>query len=89
MLWAALLLASLVALIRRLGPWRYAQLCLLAIAVAVLGNGLRAASLFYLETGFLMPLQGPVIHEIVGLAAFLFLAVALLIPAMRISGRPA
>jgi hypothetical protein len=35
---------------------------------------LRAASLFYVESGFIPMLHGPVVHEAVGLAAFAFVA---------------
>lgn len=70
MLWAALLLASAIALVQRFGFRRYASAMALAVAAAILGNALRAASLFYLENGFIPQLEGPVAHEAVGLAAF-------------------
>jgi exosortase/archaeosortase family protein len=41
-----------------------------AIGVAVVGNALRAASLFYVESGFVPMIHGPLAHEVVGLAAF-------------------
>lgn len=78
MLWAALLLASALALVERFGPWRHAQVVAAAICIAIAGNALRAASLFYLETGMFAPLEGPVVHEIVGLMAFALLAAATL-----------
>lgn len=70
MLWAMLVLASLAAAIKRLPPIRFALLLVGAVVVAILGNALRAAGLFYLESGFVPVLQGPVTHEAVGLAAF-------------------
>lgn len=70
MLWAMLVLASLAAAIRSLSPIRFALLLAGAVLVAILGNALRAASLFYVESGFVPMLQGPVMHEAVGLAAF-------------------
>jgi exosortase len=76
MLWAALVLASVLALAGRFGPWRYARALGMAVTIAVAGNALRAASLFYLENGFVAPLQGPVAHEAVGLLAFALLGVA-------------
>ena len=87
MLWAALLLANLVALVQGAGFWRY--LCLLGIAIvaAVAGNALRAASLFYLENGFVERLRGPVAHEAVGIVAFLMLAAAILLTSRRMDGR--
>lgn len=70
MLWALLVLASLAGVVRALPPHRFALLLLGAVAVAILGNALRAASLFYLEAGFVPGLRGPIVHEAVGLAAF-------------------
>lgn len=76
MLWAALLLASVLALAGRFGPLAYARALAIAVGIAVLGNALRAASLFYLENGFIPQLQGPVAHEAVGVLAFAMLGVA-------------
>jgi len=76
MLWAALVLASVLAVAGRFGPWRYARALGLAVAIAVAGNALRAASLFYLENGFVAPLRGPVAHEAVGVMAFAMLGLA-------------
>lgn len=70
MLWAMLVLASLIGVVRCLPPLKFALLLMLATALAVVGNGLRAASLFYLESGFIPILSGPIAHELVGLAAF-------------------
>ena len=53
---------------------RFALLLLGAVAVAIVGNALRAASLFYVESGFIPMLHGPVVHEAVGIAAFAFVA---------------
>ncbi len=76
MLWAALLLVSAIALVARFGPFKYAR------AVA-----LRAASLFYLENGFVPRLSGPVAHEAVGIAAFVMVAglLALMVAPRRIT----
>jgi exosortase len=83
MLWAALMLASLIAFAQGAGLVRYAGLLAIAVAAAVVGNALRAASLFYLENGFITPLQGPVAHEAVGIAAFAMLALAILVASPR------
>lgn len=77
MLWASLLIAHVLALVRRFDARRYAQALILGVLCAVAGNALRAASLFYLENGFVTPLQGPVAHEAVGIAAFVLLGLAL------------
>ena len=78
MLWASLVLASLVALARGFGPFGYARGLLLAVGIAVVGNGLRAASLFYLENGAVTGLSGGLTHEAVGLLAFAMVAIAVL-----------
>lgn len=70
MLWAMLVLACLIAGIRRLPLTRFLLLLGAATGVAVIGNALRAASLFYLESGFVPALTSPAVHEAVGLAAF-------------------
>jgi exosortase len=82
MLWASLILTSLLALIGRLSPMRYALALLVTAVFATFANALRASSLFFLETGFLPQLKGPVMHEMVGLAAFAMLG-ALLFFAFR------
>jgi len=83
MLWAALMLASLIAFAQGAGLLRYAGLLAIAVAAAVVGNALRAASLFYIQNGFIAPLQGPVAHEAVGIAAFAMLALAILAASPR------
>lgn len=82
MLWASLLLTSLLALIGRLGPVRYALALIATAILATFANALRATSLFFLEGGFVPHLQGPVMHELVGIAAFALLG-ALLVFAFR------
>ncbi|HEX8389412.1 MAG TPA: archaeosortase/exosortase family protein [Sphingomonas sp.] len=89
MVWAALLLAGLVAAVRGLGPARCALLLSGAAVLALFGNALRAAGLFYIETGFIPRLAGSAAHEAVGLAAFALVAGAtmalpLLLPRGRI-----
>lgn len=78
MLWAALLLASLIAAARGFGPGRFLLALGLAALLALFGNALRAAGLFYLETGHAPWASGPVMHEGVGLAAFALVAAAAL-----------
>lgn len=74
MLWAMLVLACLAGTILRARPLRFAVLLAGAVAVAVVGNALRAASLFYLESGFVPMMRGQAIHEAIGLAAFAIVA---------------
>lgn len=74
MLWALLVLASLAAAVRGLPPLRFAALLVGAVGVAIVGNALRAASLFYVESGFVPMIHGPLAHEAVGLAAFAIVA---------------
>lgn len=77
MLWAALLLVSAIALTARFTPSRYAHAIGLAIVLTIAANALRAASLFYVENGFVPRLNAPFAHEAVGIAAFIMAAGAL------------
>jgi exosortase len=79
MLWVSLFLVHVLALLARFTLRRYACALAIAVAMAVVGNAVRAASLFYLENGFIAPLHGPIMHEAVGLAAFLLSACLTLI----------
>ena len=77
MLWAGLLMALMGALTQNFGVWRTAVAVTVGIALTLGGNVLRAASLFFVETGLLrgLPTWG---HEAVGIAAFLFAAAGLM-----------
>ncbi len=77
MLWAALLLTSILSLIGRIGAWRYGAALVITAVLAIFANALRAASLFYLETGFVPRMEGPVFHELVGISSFVMLGVLL------------
>ncbi len=77
MLWASLILTSLFALAGRLSMARYGIALAATILLATFANGLRATSLFFLESGFLPQFHGPVMHEMVGIAAFLMLGAVL------------
>ena len=74
MLWVSLFLVSVLALAAGFSLARYAGAMAIALAMAIAGNAVRAASLFYLENGLVAPFRGPVAHEAVGLAAFLLFA---------------
>jgi exosortase/archaeosortase family protein len=76
MLWAALVLASIVALAQGQGPLAYLRTMAMATLVAIGGNALRAASLFYLENGFVERLRGPLAHEAIGTLSFVLVAAA-------------
>ncbi|HEX9964643.1 MAG TPA: exosortase/archaeosortase family protein [Allosphingosinicella sp.] len=89
MLWASLFLVSGIALAAGFGPWRYARAAALAVVLAIGANAVRAASLFYVENGFVERLQGPAGHEAVGLLSFLMLAIALLYMVTPREWRPA
>lgn len=79
MLWASLFLVSGIALAAQFGPLRYARSLALAVGVTIGASALRAASLFYVENGFVARMQGPVWHEAVGIAAFIMLAATLVL----------
>lgn len=89
MLWAALFLASFIALAGGFGPGRYALAVLAAVAVSIAGNAVRAASLFYLENGFIDRLHGPVAHEAVGVLSFLLLGLTITFLVAPRAWRPA
>ncbi|WP_380871998.1 hypothetical protein ACFB49_29530 [Sphingomonas sp. DBB INV C78] len=74
MLWSALLLVSAIALAGRFSLLRYGSAIIVALVATILGNALRAASLFYVENGFTPTFAGPAAHETVGIAAFAILA---------------
>ncbi len=78
MLWAALVLASVAALAGGQRPLAYARALLIAATIAILGNALRAASLFHIEQAGIERLQGPVVHEAVGVVAFALVAAGVL-----------
>ena len=76
MLWTCWFLASALSYLYRLGAGRYALTLLLATAMAIAGNILRATSLFQLESGLWSFGQWPWLHEAVGMSAFLLTAAA-------------
>lgn len=89
MLWASLFLVSGIGLAAGFAPFPYARALAIAVVAALAGNAVRAASLFYVENGFVERLQGPAGHEAVGIVSFLFLAVAILFLVAPRGWRPA
>lgn len=77
MLWAALLLTSLLAILTQMPPRRTMVALLCTALAAIPTNAIRAASLFFVESGFLPQMQGPIMHEALGIAAFAMLAALL------------
>lgn len=78
MLWAGLLLTFSVAYLRAFSFWMTLQALGICAVFIICGNVLRAASLFYLETG-LWPAAPHWWHEGVGVMVFLATAAALLV----------
>ncbi len=81
MLWTALLLALVLAALAGLSWPRTALLAAAAATLAVAGNGLRAASLFLVETGAVpVPprLDADAVHAALGVVAFALIATPLL-----------
>jgi exosortase/archaeosortase family protein len=70
MLWVGWFLASALAHLYRLTWWRYLAALAIATALAIGGNIVRAASLFYLEAELLPFAEAPWMHEAVGTIAF-------------------
>ena len=86
MLWAGLLLTLAVCVLFRLGPLKVALAILLSVALTLAANVLRAASLFYLETGFVA--HSPAWwHEGVGVAAFVVASAVMLWSVGRMARR--
>jgi exosortase/archaeosortase family protein len=81
MLGVGLLLATLLAGYTELTLWRTGLLLVLTLMAIVLGNALRAASLFLVETRF--PL-GELFHSGVGLIIFLAVSLAMMAFAWRL-----
>jgi exosortase/archaeosortase family protein len=73
MLWAGLLLTLMGCVLLRLGALKVALALALSLALAIACNVLRAASLFYVETG-LVPAAPAWWHDGVGVAAFMLSA---------------
>jgi exosortase/archaeosortase family protein len=73
MLWAGLLLTLMGCVLLRLGALQVAIALVLSVALAIACNVLRAASLFYVETG-LVPDAPGWWHEGIGIAAFVLSA---------------
>lgn len=76
MVWAGVLIALMGSIALRLPAWRAAAAVAAGGAFAVMGNVLRASSLFYVEAGFVgvMPSYA---HEAMGLTAFALCAAAI------------
>lgn len=88
MLWAGLLLTLLGAILLRLPTARMLTALVGALALAVAGNALRAASLFYVEAGLIA--DAPAWwHDGIGLAAFALSAAATLWLLMRLTPKRA
>lgn len=81
MLWAGLLLLFAVTTIQRATWPELASATFLALRLLLAANVLRAASLFYLESGAL-PFDATRLHETVGLAAY-GAALAVLVVALQ------
>lgn len=88
MLWAGFFLVSLIGLAVGFGPLRYGGALAAALLLAVAANAVRAASLFYVENGFVERLQGHAGHEAVGIMSFLMLAAAIIFLAAPRARRP-
>jgi exosortase/archaeosortase family protein len=87
MLWAGLLLTLLGCIILRLSAARMLTALAAAAALAVAGNALRAASLFYVEAGLIA--DAPAWwHDGIGLAAFALSSAATLWLLVRLTPAP-
>jgi len=88
MLWVGLLVALMGCVLMRLSAARVMIAVVLAIALAIGGNVLRAASLFYVEAGLVAGAPAWW-HEGIGVAAFVLSSAATLWLLARLRGREA
>jgi exosortase/archaeosortase family protein len=84
MLWAALLLAFVLAAFHRLGWVKTAMASTLAVIAVILGNTLRASALFIVEADILQLPQWS--HETTGLLVFVAVAAGLVFGVRQIRG---
>jgi exosortase/archaeosortase family protein len=87
MLWAGLLLTLLGCVLLRLTTTRMLIALTAALALAIAGNALRAASLFYVETGLVADTPAWW-HDGIGLAAFALSSAATLWLLVRLKAEP-
>jgi exosortase/archaeosortase family protein len=88
MLWAGLLLTLTGCVLLRLPPLKVVIAVLLSVALAIAGNVLRAASLFYVEAGLIPDAPGWW-HDGIGIVAFMLSAVVTIRLLGRLRGRDA
>lgn len=85
MLWVCVYLALAMAGLLGLNAWRSFSLLITALAITILGNALRSAALFHLETGILqMPAW---CHDAVGLVVFAAVAMVIAWLSVQLSRR--
>lgn len=77
MLWAGLLMTLFVSMVYQFSLLKTAMAIVIACVFVLIGNVLRASSLFYLETGAIS-FEEPWMHEGIGVAAFLLIAAGIL-----------
>lgn len=87
MLWAGLLIALIGSLVMNFDSIRTAIALAASVALMIVSNAIRAASLFFMETGRLaaLPDWG---HEAVGIAAFAMAAAVLLWTMSKLESGP-
>jgi exosortase/archaeosortase family protein len=86
MLWAGLLLTLMGCVLFRFGPIKVMVAVALSVALAIVGNVLRASSLFYIESGFVSAAPSWW-HDGIGIAAFTLSAAITLCLLARLRGR--
>lgn len=85
MLWTGLYLAFALCCFYRLNNTRTSVAAIMALILVVIGNGLRAISLFYIETGIIKMARWT--HEGVGLLLFALTALAIITSVHYLSKR--
>ena len=89
MLWVGLLFTLLACTLLELGAVKTILAAVASVVLAIAGNVLRTASLFYVETGFTAQVPGWW-HEAIGLAAFALSAAVMgwVLVRLQACGRP-
>jgi len=85
MLWTGIFLTLILIALYSLDLRRTVLVSVIAGILLVLGNALRVASLFYLETSIVKSL--PFLHDMVGLVVFAFTAGTIVWVVQKITGR--
>ncbi|MBV1910680.1 MAG: exosortase/archaeosortase family protein [Kangiellaceae bacterium] len=78
MLWAGLIISLFISMVYQFSLFKTSVALFITCVFVLIGNVLRASSLFYLETGA-MSVDQPWLHEGIGVGAFLIIATGIVV----------